>query len=124
MNIKDKLFWILFPSLVLITVGILAINFPDLFKHEDGYAGYGSKFGLLVFIYRLFLYVFWGQLMGFLLIFTGAISLVYFAKEIFKKEEIVPVDVAIKQEVTTLALSKAFDFGKKRFKKSRIKGDD
>jgi hypothetical protein len=124
MNIKDKLVWILLPSLVLIIIGILAISFPEFFKHEGGYAGYGGKSGLLVFIYRLFLYVFWGKLMGFLSAFAGVIGLVYFAKEIFKKEQIVPVDVAIKQEVTTLALSKAFDFSKKRFKRSRIKGND
>jgi hypothetical protein len=120
MNIKNELAWIFFPSSTLIIIGILAINFPSLFKTIVGYTGRG----LFIFILSLFLYICWGKLMGFLLILTGFIGVVYFIKEIFKKNEIVPVDVALRQETTTLALSKAFKFSKKRLKRSHTKNNN
>jgi multidrug transporter EmrE-like cation transporter len=72
MNIKDKLAWILFPSLTLILIGIFAINFPDFFKTDGGYTNIHK---LPVFISRLFLYIFWGKTMGVVLIIAGVILL-------------------------------------------------
>jgi multisubunit Na+/H+ antiporter MnhG subunit len=121
MNIKDKLVWIFLPSSALIIIGFLSINFPDFFKTDGGYTNIHK---LPVFVSRLFLYIFWGKTMGILLIVAGVILFAYFIKELFTKEKIIPADVVIKQQVTTLALSKAFKFGKKRLKKLQIKSND
>ncbi|MBE9239661.1 hypothetical protein [Synechocystis salina] len=116
---KEKLTWIALPSIVLISIGILAFCFPEFFKHEGGYAGYGGNSGFIVFIYRVLLYIFWGKFLGIILIVLGAIGFVYFVKEIFKKEEPVPLDIQVKQEITTTVFSEAFKLAKKQIKKNQ-----
>ncbi|QHV01324.1 hypothetical protein [Synechocystis sp. CACIAM 05] len=116
---KEKLTWVALPSAILVNIGILAFSFPEFFKHEGGYTAYGGNNGFIVFIYRVLLYIFWGKSLGIILIILGAIGLIYFVKETFKKEEPVPLDVQVKQEITTKVFSETFKLAKKQIKKNQ-----
>lgn len=114
MNIKDKLLWIFLPSLTLILIGILAIDFPNFFKHTVVHHVHHG--GLLTLVSVLFLYIFWGKFMGILSILLGTIGVIWFITEIFNKEKIMPVNTTIRQQIFTLAPPKIFDVVKSDLK--------
>jgi hypothetical protein len=116
---KEKSTWIVLPSVILAGIGVLSFSFPEFFRQDGGYVGYGGKNGFVVFIYRVLLYIFWGKSLGIVLIILGLMGIVFFTKEIFKKEEPVPLETEIKQKITSDVLSKFITIGKKQIKKSQ-----
>ncbi len=76
MAITEKLKWIVLPSLLVIGLGTLEINFPHAMDgFDDGYTGTGVA-GFIMLLFELFLMLTWGKVGGTFAILLGMLAIV------------------------------------------------
>lgn len=76
LTIMNKIKWVILPSLLVIGIGILEIQYPHAMDgFDDGYTGRGIA-GLIMLLLELFLMLTWGKFGGVLAISSGMLAIV------------------------------------------------
>jgi hypothetical protein len=71
-----KIKWVVLPSLLVIGIGILEIQYPHTMDgFDDGYTGRGTT-GLIMLIIELFFMITWGKIGGGIAILSGISALI------------------------------------------------
>lgn len=116
-SLVEKIQVIVFPSLLIMAIGILEIKFPHaLAGFDDGYTGRGVA-GLIMLLIELFLMLTWGKIEGYLLILLGISIVVMGFWPEKKREPETVVAENLKNSATTLLTGAAFRTGKAYFQR-------
>jgi hypothetical protein len=76
LTIMNKIKWVILPSLLVIGIGILEIQYPHAMDgFDDAYTGHG-KAGFIMLLLELFLMLTWGKVGGVLAIWSGMLAIV------------------------------------------------
>ncbi len=118
-SLVEKIQVVVLPSLLIIGIGILEINYPDALAGFDYGHDLSGLAGLIVLLFELFLMLTWGKIEGYLLIMLGiAIIVIGFWPEKKREPESVVAE-NLKHSATTLLTVAAFRTGKAYFQRKR-----
>ncbi len=126
MTVVERLKWAALPTLIIISLGVLQIKFPEAMNgFDDGYTGRGLA-GIIVLLFELFLVLTWSKTGGFVAIILGILILVlcFLPKQQEAKEEVKDLepDPNKKQSYISALSSLAVD-SSKRYLKRRTHND-
>ncbi len=118
-SIVEKIQVVVLPSLLIIGIGILEINYPDALAGFDYGHDLSGLAGLIVLLFELFLMLTWGKIEGYLLIMLGLsiIVICFFPKKKRELESLVTEN--IKNAATKVLTAAAFRTGKAYFQRKR-----
>ncbi len=111
-SLVEKIQVVVLPSLLIIGIGILEINYPDALAGFDYGHDLRGLAGLIVLLFELFLMLTWGKIEGYLLIILGISIIVIFLWTKKKREPETSVTENNKNSFTNRLSSAAFRAGK------------
>ena len=118
-SLLEKIQVIVFPSLLIMAIGILEIHYPDALANFNYGGDLGGIVGLILLLFELFLMLTWGKIEGYLLILLGISIIVMGFWPEKKREPETVVAENLKNSATTLLTEAAFRTGKAYFQRKR-----